>query len=105
VTIRDYLNQHIRRATILCWIAVPVALVSLFVSLHGSVRVFTLVIIAIVFAIGYYQMFSARCPHCKTRVLLALGTFGVRLTMPSWFTSCPACGISFDTRCDATQKV
>jgi uncharacterized membrane protein YfcA len=105
VTIRDYLNQHIRRATILCWIAAPVALVSLFLSLHGNVRVFTLVIIALLLAMGFYQMFSARCPRCKTRLLLALGEYGVRLAIPSWFKSCPSCGLSFDTRCDRTQQV
>jgi hypothetical protein len=105
VTIREYLNQHIRRATILCWIAMPVALASPFIWPHGRLRVFALVIVAIALAIGYRLMFSARCPRCRTRLLLALGTFGVRLRIPPWYTSCPSCGLSFDTQCAGTQQV
>jgi len=105
VTVRDYLNDHIRRATIFCWIAVPISLVSLFFAAHRSIRLFALLAVGILFAVAYYQMFSARCPRCKTRLLLALGTFGVRLGIPQWFTSCPSCGLSFDTQRDAPQTV
>jgi hypothetical protein len=88
-----------------CWIAVVLALVSLFISRHGNVRVFMLVIVGILFALAYYQMLSARRPRCKTHLLLALGTFGVRLGIPLWFTSCPSCWLSFDAKRDVTQTV
>jgi len=97
VTIRDYLNQHIRLATISSWIAVPVALATLFLYAHARIRVLGLLALIIFFAISYYMTFSARCPRCKTRLLLALGTFGIRLAIPSWFASCPSCGLSFDS--------
>jgi hypothetical protein len=103
MAIRDYLNQHMRRATILCWVAMPLALASPFVWLRGNLRVFALVIVAVFLAIGYFLMFSARCPRCKTRLLVALGTFGVRLRIPRWYTSCPSCGLSFDTQCDESE--
>jgi len=97
VTIRDYLNQHIRLATMCSWIAVPVALATLLISAHAHIRVLGLLALIILCAISYYMMFSARCPRCKTRLLLALGGFGIRLAIPSWFGSCPSCGLSFDS--------
>jgi hypothetical protein len=83
----------------------PVALASPFTWSRGILRIFTLVIVGIFFGVACYQMFSARCPRCKARVLLALGTLGVRVAIPRWYMSCPSCGLSFDTQCDATQKV
>ncbi len=97
MTIRDYLNQHIWRATICCWIAIPFSLVSVFGSAHRNIRLLALLTLGILFAIAYYQTFSARCLRCKTCVLFAAGSFGVRLAIPSWFRSCPSCGLSFDT--------
>jgi hypothetical protein len=105
MTIREHLNQHIRRATILCWVVMPVALASPFVWQHDAVRVFALVVVAIALAIGYYLMFSVRCPRCRTRLLLTLGTFGVRLRIPPWYTACPSCGLSFDTQCTGAEQV
>jgi len=100
VTIRDYLNQHVRVATVCGWIAIPVGLATILLYTHANIRVFTLLLLLILVAISYYMTFSARCPRCKTRLLLALGAFGFRLAIPSWFASCPSCGLSFDTARD-----
>ena len=89
----------------LCWVTMPVAFSTPFVWLHHGLRIAMLVIVGISLAIGYYLMLGPRCPRCRTRLLLALGSFGVRLWIPQWYTSCPSCGLSFDTQYDAAEKV
>jgi hypothetical protein len=38
VTIRDYLNKHMRRSTISCWLAIPPGLLTVFASGHPTVQ-------------------------------------------------------------------
>ena len=102
MTIRDYLTTHLRRATFFCWAGSLVAIVLAFAWRHQpiSIRIILLVIWGILYGIAYYYHFGARCPHCHTRLLFALMSFGVRLRIPSWYTSCPSCGLSFDVQRD-----
>jgi hypothetical protein len=104
MTIRDYLNQHMRRSTISCWIAVPFAVLAVVAAAHSAIQHVALVITAICFASNIYYNFAARCPRCRTRLLLCVSINGVLLKIPSWFNSCPSCGLSFDTQLDAPQR-
>jgi hypothetical protein len=103
VTIRDDLNQHMRRSTISCWLAIPPALVALFTTGHPAVRYPAFAIAAICAASNLYHNYGARCPRCGTRLLLVVSINGVLLKIPSWFNSCPSCGLSFDTPLNAPQ--
>jgi hypothetical protein len=104
VTIRDYLNQHMRRSTISCWLAIPPALVALFATAHPAIRSVALVVAGVCFASNLYHNFSARCPRCRTGLLLIVSINGILLKIPSWFNACPTCGLSFDTQLDASQR-
>jgi hypothetical protein len=95
MTVRDYLNQHIRRSMILYLLLVPLGLLGFFVSPTTVFYQLMSIVAVILITAGWYQMFSARCPRCKMRLLL-LG-FAFRFSIPSWFNSCPSCGLSFDT--------
>ena len=99
--IHDYLNRHIRRSTIWCWITLPFAAVVVVTQAHGYIGFSALLIVVGVDAIALYYLFSARCPRCRTCLLWLLATFGVRLWIPAWFTYCPNCGLSFDTEIDS----
>jgi hypothetical protein len=37
----------------------------------------------------------------RTRLLWLLADFGIRLWIPTWFTYCPNCGLSFDIELDS----
>ena len=104
MTIRDYLNQYMRRSTISCWLAVPPALVALFTSGHPAVQYPALAVTAICAASNLYHNWAARCPRCRTRLLLCVSINGLLLKIPSWFNSCPSCGLSFDAQLDASQR-
>jgi len=54
VTVRDYLNRYMCRATILCWIAVLVAVVNWLASQH-NIRAMMLLIVGIFVAAGSYE--------------------------------------------------
>ena len=87
VTIRDYLNQQMRRSTVSSWLMIPPAIVALFATSHPILR----------------NTSAARCPRCKTRLLLGVAN-GMRLKIPSWFNTCPTCGLSFDAQLDGEEK-
>jgi len=103
MTIRDYLNQHMRRSTISCWFAIPPAIVAVFASAR-AVEYAALVVTGIFAASNLYHNFSARCPRCRTRLLLCVAINGLLLRIPSWFRSCPSCGLSFDMQFEAPQR-
>lgn len=104
MTIRDHLNRHMRRATISCWLAIPPALVGVSAAGHPVVQRVALVVAGIFAASNLFWNISARCPQCRTRLLLVLSINGVRLMIPSWFNACPTCGLSFDTQFHAPPK-
>jgi len=104
VTIRDYLNQHMRRSTISCWLMIPPAAVALFATSHPILRNTALLVAGICAASNIYHNFAARCPRCRTRLLLCVSINGILLRIPSWFNSCPSCGLSFDTPLDVPQR-
>jgi hypothetical protein len=102
--VRHYLNQHMRRSTISCWLGVAFAVVSIVVGEYPMLQRVALVITVVCFANNIYHNFTARCPRCRTRLLLCVAINGLLLKIPSWFNSCPSCGMSFDTQLDATQR-
>jgi len=100
VTVRDYLNRYMCRATILCWIAVLVAVVNWLASQH-NIRAMMLLIVGIFVAAGSYpRCLTLGVRRSKTTLSLALGEFGVRLAIPSSFRSFPSCRLSYDTARD-----
>jgi hypothetical protein len=104
MTIRDYLNQHMRRSTISCWVGIPPALVAVFASGHAFLQRGALLGVGVCAISNLYQTFSARCPRCRTRLLSVVAINGLLLRIPSWFNSCPSCGLSFDTPLNAPQR-
>ncbi len=103
VTIRDYLNQQMRRSTVSCWLMIPPAIVALFAISHPILRNTALLVGGGCVASDIYHHFAARCPRCRTRLLLGVAN-GMRLKIPSRFNSCPTCGLSFDTQLDGEEK-
>jgi hypothetical protein len=83
---------------------IPPALIALFASRHPTVQYSALTIAAIFAASNIYHNFAARCPRCRTRLLLCIAINGLLLKIPSWFNSCPTCGLSFDAQLDAEQR-
>jgi len=79
------------------------AVVALFATAHPTLRNVALVVTGICAASNFYHNFAARCPRCRTRLLFCVAINGLLLKIPSWFNSCPTCGLSFDTQFDATQ--
>jgi hypothetical protein len=104
MTLRDYLNQHMRRSTISCWLGIPFAVIAVAAAAHPMIQRVALVITAICFASNIYHNFVASCPRCRTRLLLCVAINGFLLKIPSWFNSCPSCGLWFDTQLDAPQR-
>jgi hypothetical protein len=104
VTLQDYLNRNIRRSTIFCWIAVPFGIIAVVTGAHGYIGVPALLIAGAFYVVALYHTYSARCPRCRTALLVAEATFGIHLAVPRWFKSCPSCGLSFDTPLDAPQR-
>jgi hypothetical protein len=105
MSIRDYLNQNLRRATLYCW-AASIAGIVVVLTQSRDQHVFrvALVVCVILFVFAYYHMFIPRCPRCRTRLLYALASFGIHLRLPRWYRSCPSCGLSFDTQRDSTPR-
>jgi hypothetical protein len=101
MTLRDYLNRNIRRSTICCWIGILPALIGGFI--HGYIRIVGLVIAGVFYLVALYHTYSARCPRCRTMLLVAEATFGIHLAIPKWFDHCPSCGLSFDTQLAASR--
>ena len=100
--LREYLNRHLRRATILCWLSVAAFLVGLFALARDYYFWPVPMVITVIFdVLALYHTVRGRCPRCGTAIMFALGGFGVRLSLPKWFNSCPSCGLSFDTQRDA----
>jgi hypothetical protein len=104
VTIRDYLNQHMRRSTISCWLAIPPALAGVFAIGHPVIRYAAFAIAAIFASSNLYHNLAARCPRCRTRLLFCVSVNGLLLKIPSWFNACPTCGLLFDTQLDAAHR-
>jgi len=82
---------------------IPPAIVALFAASHPILRKTALLVAGICAASDTYHHFAARCPRCKTRLLLGVAN-GMRLKIPSWFNTCPTCGLSFDTQLDGEEK-
>jgi len=102
VRLREYLNRQLRQATILCWLSVAAFLVGLFALARGYYSwPLAVVITLILIVLALYHTVRGRCPRCRTAILFALGSFGVRLSLPKWLNSCPSCGLSFDAQRDA----
>jgi hypothetical protein len=104
VSIHDYLTHHLRRATFFCWGAAPASITAAFVWRYEYLRIVALVICGCCMVIAYYYHFSARCPRCRTRLLLALASFGIYRRLPEWYKSCPSCGLSFDAQRDGSNR-
>jgi hypothetical protein len=97
--IRDYLNRNLRRATFYCWAASIAGIVVVLTSVgHRGVFRIALIVCVVLYGFAYYHMFSPRCPRCRTRLLFALGSFGIHLRLPEWYRSCPSCGVPFDAQ-------
>ena len=104
MTIREYLNDHLRRATLFCWAGTAAGIVAVFSAGHRYALTIALVVGAVLYALAYYYTFSARCGRCHTQLLFELGSFGIRLRLPIWYQSCPSCGLSFDAQRDEHAK-
>jgi len=83
---------------------IPPAAVALFATSHPILRNTALLVAGICAASNIYHNFAARCPRCRTRLLLCVAINGVLLKILSWFNSCPTCGLSFDTQLDGEQR-
>jgi hypothetical protein len=104
VTLRDYLNCKIRRATICCWLGLLPGFLAVVLA-RGYGRVPLFIVAGVFYIIALYHTYSARCPRCRTMLLAAEATFGIHLAIPQWFNHCPTCGLSFDTCLAATPQV
>src|SRR5438093_145602 len=104
MSLRSYINHHLRQATLYCWVASIAGIVAVFTAGRRDVFTVALVVCVMLYAVAYYYTFSTRCPRCGTRLLFALGSFGIHLRLPAWFKSCPSCGLSFEAQRDEPAK-
>jgi len=82
---------------------IPPATAALFAASHPILRNTALLVAGICAASDIYHKFAARCPRCRTRLLLGVAN-GLHLKIPSRFNTCPTCGLSFDTQLDGGKN-
>jgi hypothetical protein len=82
MSLRSYINHHLRQSTLYCWVASIAGIVAVFTAGRRDVFTVALVVCVMLYAVAYYYTFSTRCPRCGARYFLrsvvSAFTFGCR---------------------------
>ena len=98
MTIREYLGRQKRRYAAVVNLGVLVFIGGAIAGVSGS-RLFALALAAFIVCGlgGLFVELCVRCPHCRGKLGLVLGSIGRPFTIPAALRFCPFCGVALDS--------